>query len=93
MKAVGWITVMLLFLIYFCAVLTTGLLGRNESVSDSAPFPLLSQTLCTAVRPGAFLQILAPTLDIVSGPMSARFPLRTGLGFGTLIGRAEIHRG
>mmetsp|Transcript_39136 Transcript_39136/g.92067 ORF Transcript_39136/g.92067 Transcript_39136/m.92067 type:complete len:518 (-) Transcript_39136:63-1616(-) len=32
--AVGWITVMLLFLMYFCAVLTTGLLGKQPGASE-----------------------------------------------------------
>jgi len=33
-EAVGWITVMLLFLMYFCAVLTTGLLGRRPGAAE-----------------------------------------------------------
>ena len=39
---------------------------------------------------GAFLQTPAPVLDESSGQMGARILYSTGLGFGTLLGRAQF---
>ena len=39
---------------------------------------------------GAFLQIPAPVLDKIPGPMGAQFLSSLGLGFGNLIERAQI---